>query len=176
MHANQLPVLVVMVGVPGSGKTSFVKSRFLPTQRLSLDLLRGQLTDDETSQDANHLIVPIQEQILAGRCEMGRITVSDSTNYLPERRDALLKIAGRYGVPAVAVVLETPIAVCLERNAARPNPVPDSVIWSMYTKMRDSMPGIGALPGFAVTRRIGPGFDVVDGELPAQYTDQPWCR
>jgi len=44
--------LVVLVGSSGSGKSTFARTHFLPTEVVSSDFCRGLVSDDENSQDA----------------------------------------------------------------------------------------------------------------------------
>ena len=45
--------LVVLVGVSGSGKSTFARAHFLPTQVLSSDAFRAMVADDENDQSAS---------------------------------------------------------------------------------------------------------------------------
>lgn len=45
--------LVVLVGVSGSGKSTFARAQFPPTQVLSSDTFRGMVADDENDQSAS---------------------------------------------------------------------------------------------------------------------------
>src|SRR5205085_1676495 len=42
--------LVVLIGVSGSGKSTFARKHFKPTEILSSDFCRGLVSDDENSQ------------------------------------------------------------------------------------------------------------------------------
>ena len=43
---------VVLIGVSGSGKSTFARKHFKPTEILSSDYCRGLVSDDENSQVA----------------------------------------------------------------------------------------------------------------------------
>ncbi len=57
----------------------------------------------------------------------------------------------------VAVVMDTPLDTCVAYNTARDHPVPEPVIRGFHALMVASIPHLGPVPGFAITRRIGPG-------------------
>jgi predicted kinase len=44
--------LVVLVGVSGSGKSTFARTHFRPTEVVSSDFCRGLVADDENDQSA----------------------------------------------------------------------------------------------------------------------------
>ncbi|MDR1486673.1 MAG: AAA family ATPase, partial [Deltaproteobacteria bacterium] len=44
--------LVCLIGSSGSGKTTFARKHFRPTEVLSADFFRGLVSDDETDQSA----------------------------------------------------------------------------------------------------------------------------
>ena len=113
--------LVVLVGVSGSGKSSFAARHFLPTEVLSSDFCRGLVSDDQNDQSATTAAFDVLHYIAAKRLEAGRLTVVDATNVQPESRRALITLAKKHHVLVVAIVLDVPEAVCAERNAGRPD-------------------------------------------------------
>ena len=82
------------------------------------------------------------------------VIVLDSTFVEPERRWQILQIAKQYGVPVIAVWMDTEWDVCVKRNAARPadRKVPVEVMQGMYQKLFDHRPT--EAEGFAEVRRV----------------------
>jgi len=113
--------LVVLVGVSGSGKSSFAARHFLPTEVLSSDFCRGLVSDDENDQAATPAAFDVLHYVAAKRLEVGRLTVVDATNVQPESRKPLVALAKKHHVLAVAIVLDVAESVCADRNAARPD-------------------------------------------------------
>jgi protein phosphatase len=113
--------LVVLVGVSGSGKSTFARRHFRPTQVLSSDVCRGLVADDENDQSATPEAFALLHHIAGVRLRAGRLTVVDATNVKPEDRASLVRLAREHDVLPVAVVLDVPEAECLARNAARPD-------------------------------------------------------
>src|ERR1019366_3945620 len=105
--------LVVLVGVSGSGKSSFAKKHFLPTEVLSSDFCRGLVSDDETDQAATTDAFDIMRYIAGKRLAAGRLTVVDATNVQPEARKAFIQLAREHHVLAVAVILNVSAEICL---------------------------------------------------------------
>jgi protein phosphatase len=113
--------LVVLIGVSGSGKSTFGRAHFRPTEVISSDFCRGLVADDENDQAATPEAFELLHYIVAKRLKAGRLTVVDATNVQPEARRQLVAVARDHDVLPVAIVLDVPESVCVTRNAARPD-------------------------------------------------------
>jgi len=113
--------LVVLVGVSGSGKSTFGRNHFLPTEVVSSDFCRGLVSDDENAQEATGDAFDLLHYIAAKRLARGRLVVVDATNVQPEARRPLIALARQYHVFAVAIVFDLPAELCAERNLSRPD-------------------------------------------------------
>jgi len=113
--------MVVLVGASGSGKSTFARKHFLPTQVLSSDYFRGLVSDDENDQSASAAAFDVLHYVAAKRLEAGKVTVVDATNVQAPDRAKLIEVAKKANVLPVAIVLDTPTDVCLKRNAQRPD-------------------------------------------------------
>ena len=113
--------LVVLVGVTGSGKSTFARAHFKPTEVISSDYCRGLVADDENDQSATKDAFEVLHFIVGKRLAAGRLTVVDATNVQPEARRELVTLAREYDVLPVAIVLDLPEKLCAERNATRPD-------------------------------------------------------
>ena len=113
--------LVVLVGVTGSGKSTFAREHFKPTEVISSDFCRGLVADDENDQSATPAAFELLHYIAGKRLAGGRLTVVDATNVQPEARRELVLLAREHDVLPVAIVLDLPEKLCAERNASRPD-------------------------------------------------------
>jgi len=113
------PCLVVLVGVTGSGKSTFARAHFKPTEVISSDFCRGLVADDENDQSATPAAFELLHYIVGKRLAGGRLTVVDATNVQPEARRELVALAREHDVLPVAIVLNMPEKLCAERNAGR---------------------------------------------------------
>lgn len=111
--------LVVLVGASGSGKSTFAAQHFGPFEVLSSDVCRGLVSGDENSQEATRAAFEVLHLIAGKRLDAGLLTVVDATNVQPEARRSLVALAREHDVLPVALVLDLPEDVCLERNARR---------------------------------------------------------
>ncbi len=111
--------LVILIGPSGSGKSSFARKLFKPTEVLSSDHCRGLVSDDENNQAATVDAFEVLHFIARKRLAAGRLTVVDATNIRPEDRKPLVNLARDFHCLPVAIVLDIPKDVCVERNRER---------------------------------------------------------
>ncbi|MEW9530273.1 polynucleotide kinase-phosphatase [Microbispora sp. NPDC049125] len=113
--------LVVLVGISGSGKSTFAARHFAPTQVISSDFCRGLVSDDENDQTATPEAFALLHHIVGTRLRRGLLTVVDATNVQWEARKSLIDLARAHDVLADAIVLDVPEEVAVARNATRPD-------------------------------------------------------
>lgn len=113
--------LVVLIGASGSGKSTFARTHFLPTETISSDFCRGLVSDDENNQAATKDAFDVLQYIAAKRLATMKLTVIDATNVQVEARQPLLRLARQYHAVPVAIVLDMPEGVCVARNQHRPD-------------------------------------------------------
>lgn len=146
--SRTLPVtdlsLVVLVGASGSGKSTFARRHFKPTEIISSDFCRGLVADDENDQSASGDAFDVLHYIAGKRLAAGRLTVVDATNVQPESRKQLVQLARQYDVLPIAIVLDLPEEVCQARNAARPDRagMPRHVVQRHRRELRRSLRGL----------------------------------
>ncbi len=111
--------LVVLIGASGSGKSTFARKHFLPTEVISSDYCRALVSDDENSLAATNDAFDVLHFVAAKRLAAGRLSVVDATNVKPEDRKPLIELARQYHCLPVAMVLNVAERVCQDRNAVR---------------------------------------------------------
>jgi protein phosphatase len=111
--------LVVLIGASGSGKSTFARKHFLPTEVISSDYCRALVSDDENNLAATNDAFDVLHYVAAKRLAAGRLTVADATNVKPEDRKPLIELARQYHCLPVAIVLNMPERVCQARNQVR---------------------------------------------------------
>lgn len=118
IHIPELS-LVVLMGASGSGKSTFARTHFKPTEIVSSDICRGMVSDDENNQAASADAFELVRFIVSKRLQNGLLTVVDATNVQEEARKDWIKMARFYHVLPVAIVINTPENICIERNSKR---------------------------------------------------------
>ena len=127
--------VVLAIGLPGSGKSSWFKRHNITP--LSSDLLRALLFDDPTEQRFQDLVFSNLRSMLRARLIARRpMNHVDATNLSPHERHSWIKLAKDYGYEVHAVFFDVPLEVCLQRNARRHRIVSEDVMRRMAAKLR----------------------------------------
>ena len=127
--------VVLTIGLPGSGKTTWFKRRAV--QPLSSDMLRTILFDDITEQRYQGLVFSTLRSLLRARliAKMPWNYV-DATNLSPHERRQWIKMAKSFGYDVHAVFFDVPFEVCMDRNRRRERMVSDDVMQKMAERLR----------------------------------------
>jgi predicted kinase len=127
--------VVLAIGLPGSGKTTWFKRRGVTP--LSSDMLRSILFDDITEQRYQGLVFSTLRSLLRARliAKMPWNYV-DATNLSAHERRQWIKMAKSFGYEAQAVFFDVPLEVCMERNSRRERTVSDEIMRKMAERLR----------------------------------------
>ena len=132
--------LVALIGATSSGKTTFARKHFLPTEILSSDYFRAMVSDDENNQEVSREAFDLLFYAANKRLDLMKTTVIDATNVQQTARKQILDLAREQNVHSVAIVLNLPEKELLERNAARPDRgYPERVIRKHTSDLRRSI-------------------------------------
>jgi predicted kinase len=127
--------VVLAIGLPGSGKSSWFKRHKITP--LSSDMLRALLFDDPTEQRFQDLIFSNLRSMLKARLIARRpLNYVDATNLTPHERQSWIKLGQDYSYEVQAVFFDVPLEVCLERNHKRERVVADDVMRRMSAKLK----------------------------------------
>jgi predicted kinase len=128
-------VVVLAVGLPGSGKSSWFKRHKITP--LSSDVLRSMLFDDPAEQRFQDLVFSNLRSMLKARLIARRPTnYVDATNLTPQERQNWTKLAKDFGYEVHAVFFDVPLEVCIERHQRRDRLVPEDVMRKMAAKLK----------------------------------------
>ena len=120
--------LLLLVGASGSGKSTLAARLFAPTEVLSSDAFRAMVSDDPDCAAATGDAFALLRDLAARRLAWRRLTVVDATNLRAVDRATFVAAARAAHAPCLALLLDVPEAVCLERNRARPDPRPAKAV------------------------------------------------
>jgi predicted kinase len=127
--------VVLAIGLPGSGKSSWFKRHDI--HPLSSDLLRELLFDDALEQRFQDLVFSNLRSMLKARLIARRpMNYVDATNLTPHDRHSWIKLAKDYGYDVQGLFFDVPLEVCLERHARRGRAVPEEIMRKMAGKLK----------------------------------------
>lgn len=164
--------VVLTIGLPGSGKTTWYKRRGVTP--LSSDLLRNILFDDITDQRYSGLVFSTLRSLLRARliAKMPWNYV-DATNLSAHERRQWIKMAKSFGYEVQAVYFDVPLAVCMERNSKRERRVADDVMQKMAERLRPPSFKEGITKITVVRVKGQPGVVPASAEATAEALNAP---
>jgi len=128
-------VVILAIGLPGSGKSSWFKRHNVVP--LSSDLVRSLLFDDVREQRFQDLVFSNLRSMLKARLIAKRpMNYVDATNLTPQERQHWIKLAKDYQYEVHAVFFDVPLEVCIERHERRDRVVPEDVMRRMAAKLK----------------------------------------
>lgn len=130
--------LFMLKGLPASGKTNLAKTMMKDkpweVKRVSKDDLRAMVQNGKYTEDSEHFILDIRDFVVARAIERGHDVVVDDTNMNPKHEEQLREIAFSMDASFEVIEINTPIDVCIKRDAKRSKPVGEFAIRYMAEK------------------------------------------
>lgn len=132
--------LVLMAGIPGSGKTTLAQ-RLIDKGFVCLnaDLIREELWGDASDQRDKEKVFEVFFERLEEGLKRGWDIVIDNTNINGKHREPIIERARKAGYTDIQIwIIDTPLEVCLERNRLRERNVPEDIVENMYRALHGS--------------------------------------
>ena len=138
--------LVLLVGISGSGKSTFGRQHFRPTEVISSDFCRGLVADDENDQTATKPAFELLHYIALAR---------------------------EHDVLPVAIVLDLPPRLCAQRNAVRPDrSFGEHVVKRQHDQLRRSLRGL-VREGFRTVHHLTSEDEIAEARSPGPALQRP---
>lgn len=138
--------LILLIGLPGSGKTTFARQLIAncPSYQLvSTDNIRIQLFGDECLQGPWLQVWQQVEREFQQAVQRQTPTVYDATNAKRSYRKEIITLARQSGFTLITGIwLDMPLLTCLERNRLRSRQVPEEIILQMHRQLTDAPPAL----------------------------------
>lgn len=144
-----MPKITVLVGIPGSGKTTWAKEQVKKsngqTKRINRDSLRDMI-DSDWSKDKEKFIRDARNALIITALNGGFDVIVDDTNLVSGQVEELKRLFSTPDWVDLGVQIETksfldvPVEECIRRDALRPNPVGEQVIRNMAKLIKKDKP------------------------------------
>lgn len=129
---NNKPTFLMLVGLPGSGKSTYIEKYCENCTVHSSDAIREELSGDVNNQNINAQVFETLHKRIKADLIAGKNTVYDATNISWKRRKAFLQELSSIDCWKDCLLMATPFELCVERNNLRERKVPYFVIERMY--------------------------------------------
>lgn len=132
------PILAVMVGISGSGKSTYAHGlkTSLNAQLVETDAIRLELTGNAEDQSQNGRVFGIAKRRVADYLSQGKNTIIDATSLSIKDRKDWVEIAKTNNAEVRAYFIDSPIDVAKAQNAKRSRKVPEWVIDRQASKLQ----------------------------------------
>lgn len=129
---KEIPKFIMVVGVPGSGKSYFLEQNFSNFHIHSSDKIRGELLENESDQSNNSLIFETLHQRVKEDLKNKISCCFDATNTNSKRRKAFLQELKNIPCEKICYIVATPVELCIENDKHRERQVGEEVINKFY--------------------------------------------
>lgn len=133
------PSLILLVGIPGSGKTTYAE-KYIPYHpkhavHLSSDNVRKELYSDESIQGDPSEVFSIMQKRAIEALNNGNDVLYDATNITRRDRAGIIGVCPKH-VKIECHIIWAPIEICIERDSARKRTVGKVVIDKMLKRFQ----------------------------------------
>ncbi|GAB1545260.1 AAA family ATPase [Scytonema sp. NUACC21] len=125
--------VVLMSGLPGSGKDTWIQENLADWEVISLDELRTTMGVDP--EDDQGVVVNQAKAIAKEYLRSGQSFVWNATNLSRQLRGGLIRLFSGYQARVRIVYLEAPWEELLERNRTREAKVPERVLYRLRNRL-----------------------------------------
>jgi predicted kinase len=132
------PILAVMVGISGSGKSTFANGlkTSLKAELVETDAIRVELTGNAEDQSQNARVFTIAKKRVNDYLSSGKNAIIDATSLSVRDRKEWIEIAKTNNAEVRAYFVDTPVDVAKRQNASRNRKVPEFVIDKQASRLQ----------------------------------------
>lgn len=138
--------LFMVMGLPSSGKTTYAHNFCIQNPGvlyLGSDAIRFRMGKPKGDQSVRKEVWDYIEKTTREHLEVGWDVIIDGMLLNPKTRKRFIKIAREFGAEVEIHVMDTPLEMCLERNATRPDKEDIKVINRVAKRYKPPVRGDG---------------------------------
>ncbi len=133
-YLKPFPILYVMCGVAGSGKSTWIETELEGAEVIALDDIRLELFGSRRDRKHEGQVVQEAKLRLKRALAAKRLVVWDSTGLMRERRAAIVRLAYDYGALVRLMTFNVTLPTLLERNTRRVASLPPHVVQQQFER------------------------------------------
>ncbi len=146
LYSHELDVpegsLVLMVGPPGSGKSTFAEKHFPNEAIVPTDGLRQELTNNPGNQLISEDAFNLAAHIVSSRLKHGKTTVLDAMNLDPGLRQRFTAFARENNAHVIAIYFDIPEEELIKRDSQRLKSVGESYLRTRAQRAQEEIYGL----------------------------------
>lgn len=127
--------VMMMSGLPGAGKDSYIRQNFKEFPVVSLDEIRKQMGIKPTDKSGNGKVVQAAKELSRTHLRKKQTFVWNATNITQQMRSQLIELFTSYGAEVNIIYLEVPYVKLHQQNKNREEQVPDYIIDKLIQKL-----------------------------------------
>lgn len=127
--------VILMSGIPGSGKDTYITNNFAHLPVISLDEIRRTHKIKPTDKSGNGKVIQFAKKQAREYLRANTTFVWNATNITKQLRQQIIQLFADYGAQVRIVYLETDYKTLLVRNRKREHPIPTRVLERMIDKL-----------------------------------------
>jgi predicted kinase len=128
--------LMIVVGAPGSGKTTHIQTLYPHIKVLSMDDERKRLCGDMSDMSRNQEAYDNCFTEFVKVMKAHESVIWDATSVSRKLRKRLIDVARQHGAIVSIVMFDLPLELILERNRNRERVVPESIVIDYYKRIQ----------------------------------------
>lgn len=130
----QTPV-IMMSGLPGAGKDTYVRQHYRHLPVISLDNIRQEMKIKPTDKSGNGVVIQAAKEQARVYLRNRQSFVWNATNITRQMREQLISLFTTYNAAVTIVYVEVPAATLLQQNRQREAVVPLAAMERLITKL-----------------------------------------
>ncbi len=135
LYDDTFKEVILLAGIPGTGKDTFIKTNYPDMPIISLDDIREELGISPTDRKGQGKVIATAKDRARALLRSRTPFVWNATNVTSKIRQSQIELFEKYGAYTKIIFLETNYEETVKRNFGRKKAVPISVIENLILKM-----------------------------------------